>query len=150
MEPVANLRVRHRPLRGIHIPPELVPIAIDEFPAILIAAACATGTTVLTDASELRVKESDRIDAMAEGLRRLGIEVTTSRDGMTVTGGTLHGGEINSYGDHRIAMAFAIGAQRAAGEVRIRDCNNVDTSFPGFVDAGAGIGMRIDIEAGHG
>jgi 3-phosphoshikimate 1-carboxyvinyltransferase len=148
-EPVADIRVRYRPLNGIHIPPDLVPIAIDEFPAILIAAACARGTTVLSDAAELRVKESDRIEAMAEGLRRLGIDVATSRDGMTVTGGDLRGGEINSFGDHRIAMAFAVAAVRAGGPVKILDCINVNTSFPGFVDTAHAAGMRIEVEPQH-
>jgi 3-phosphoshikimate 1-carboxyvinyltransferase len=149
-EPVADIRVRHRALTGLHIPPELVPIAIDEFPAICIAAACARGDTVLSGAAELRVKESDRIEAMAEGLRRLGVSVTTSPDGMTVTGGGMQGGEISSFGDHRIAMAFAVAALRAGGPVRILDCVNVNTSFPGFVNAAVASGMMIDVVESYG
>ena len=142
-EPVADLRVRHSPLRGISIPEHLVPIAIDEFPAILIAAACAEGTTLLTGAAELRVKESDRIAAMAAGLQALGIDATPAPDGMCVTGGTLRGGVINSVGDHRIAMAFAVAGCRAAGEVVINDCANVNTSFPGFADCLRTLGGNI-------
>jgi len=145
-EPLADIHVRHCPLSGIRIPPELVPVAIDEFPAILATAACAAGETVLDNASELRVKESDRIEAMAAGLSRLGIQVVTRPDGITVTGGSLQGGEVDSFGDHRIAMAFAVAAARAAGPVKIHNCANVATSYPGFVEAGRGVGMRIDIE----
>jgi 3-phosphoshikimate 1-carboxyvinyltransferase len=105
---------------------------IDEFPALFVAAACAEGTTVVRGAAELRVKESDRIAGMAAGLRALGIRVDETPDGATIHGGTLRGGEIDSRGDHRIAMAFAVAAQCADGEVRIDDVANVATSFPGF------------------
>lgn len=131
-EPVADLRVRHCSLHGIHIPKELVSIAIDEFPAILIAAACARGTTVLTGAAELRIKESDRIAAMAAGLQALGVAADPTPDGMSVTGGAIRGGAVDSAGDHRIAMAFAIAGCCASGDVSIKDCANVNTSFPGF------------------
>jgi len=142
-EPVADLRVRHRPLRGIRIPAEQVPLAIDEFPALLIAAACAEGETVVTGAEELRVKESDRIAAMAQGLARLGIEVREIPDGIVVRGGRLTGGEVDSLGDHRIAMSFAIAGLRAAGAIRVRDCKNVDTSFPGFVALARTAGLNV-------
>jgi len=142
-EPVADLRVRYSPLRGIRIPAELVPIAIDEFPAILVAAACADGVTVLSGAAELRVKESDRIASMTDGLRALGITVEPGTDGMTVTGGVLRGGSVDSAGDHRIAMAFAIAGCRASGEVQISDCANVDTSFPGFAGCLAQVGGNV-------
>ncbi|MGH8246764.1 MAG: 3-phosphoshikimate 1-carboxyvinyltransferase, partial [Gammaproteobacteria bacterium] len=150
-EPVADLRVRHRPLHGIRIPRELVSIAIDEFPAILIAAACASGETVLDGAAELRVKESDRIEAMAGGLRAAGIEAYPAPDGIRVRGGTVNGCEINSRGDHRIAMAFAIAGLAARGPVRTRDCANVNTSFPGFVETLRSVGGDISRqETGHG
>jgi len=142
-EPVADLRVRHAPLRGIEIPEHLVPLAIDEFPALFIAAACATGRTVLTGAEELRVKESDRIQVMADGLAALGIDAQPTPDGIVIQGGTLQGGRIDSHGDHRIAMAFAMAALRAAGPIRIDDCANVNTSFPDFVDLAANSGLRI-------
>ena len=142
-EPVADIRVRHSELTGITIPEALVPIAIDEFPALMVAAACAAGTTVLTGAAELRVKESDRIEAVAAGLRALGISVETYPDGMRVQGGRFEGGEVDSCTDHRIAMAFSVAGLAAAGPVTIHDCRNVNTSFPGFVDlmrsAGAGL-----------
>jgi 3-phosphoshikimate 1-carboxyvinyltransferase len=142
-EPVADLRVRGRPLRGIEIPEALVPLAIDEFPVLFVAAACAEGTTTLHGAAELRVKESDRIGVMAEGLAALGIDARPSDDGMTVVGGRLQGGRIDSHGDHRIAMAFAIAALRAEGAVTVTDCANVDTSFPGFVASAGACGLRI-------
>jgi 3-phosphoshikimate 1-carboxyvinyltransferase len=144
-EAVADLRVCHQPLHGVRIPKALVPIAIDEFPAILIAAAFARGETVLTDAAELRVKESDRIQAMADGLTVLGIRNEPRADGITVTGGRPRAGEIDSRGDHRIAMAFAVAGLAAAGPLRIRDCANVDTSFPGFPAALQSLGGRIEV-----
>ncbi|NNE36687.1 MAG: 3-phosphoshikimate 1-carboxyvinyltransferase, partial [Gammaproteobacteria bacterium] len=148
-EPVADIRVRHSPLKGIHIPQHLVPIAIDEFPVIMIAAANASGETILSGADELRVKESDRIEAIASGLTALGIKVTTRPDGMTVSGGVINGGEIDSCGDHRIAMAFSIAAINAKAAITIRDCINVNTSFPGFVDSANGLGCHIVIKTGH-
>lgn len=146
IEPVANIRVRYRPLTGIEIPSHLVPIAIDEIPAILIAAATAKGDTVLRDAAELRVKESDRIEAMAAGLTRLGIKNKTRPDGIVVTGGKLQGGTVDSYGDHRIAMAFAVAAIVADDAVRINDCINVNTSFPGFADIANSVGLQVRVE----
>lgn len=143
-EPVCDLRVRHAPLRGIEVPLEYVPDMIDEFPALFVAAACATGASVVRGAAELRVKESDRIATMATGLRALGIAVDETPDGATIHGGELQAGEVESHGDHRIAMAFAVAAQRAVGEVTIGDVGNVATSFPGF-DALArrtGMGLR--------
>ena len=143
-EPVADIRVRYAPLHGINIPESEVPLAIDEFPALFIAAACAEGTTVLTGAAELRVKESDRIQVMADGLRILGISVEPRADGVVIEGGQLQGGQVDSHGDHRIAMAFAIAGLRATSPVVIDDCANVDTSFPGFVALAKQSGMNIE------
>jgi 3-phosphoshikimate 1-carboxyvinyltransferase len=131
-EPVADLQVRHAPLRGIEVPVEIVPDMIDEFPALFVAAACARGATVVRGAAELRVKESDRLASMSAGLRALGIRVDESPDGATVHGGTIGSGSVESHGDHRIAMAFSVAAQRASGSVRIADVANVATSFPGY------------------
>lgn len=142
-EPVADLRVRHAPLRGIHIPEALVPLAIDEFPALFIAAACAEGETVLTGAEELRVKESDRIQVMADGLTALGISAQPTADGIVIQGGTLNAGAIASHGDHRIAMSFAIAGLRAQGQIQIHDCANVNTSFPGFMALARQAGLNI-------
>ncbi len=142
-EPVADLRVRHAPLRGIRIPEHLVPLAIDEFPALFIAAACAEGETVLTGAEELRVKESDRIQVMAAGLSALGIGARPTRDGIVIQGGALSGGSVDSHGDHRIAMSFAIAALRAGNPIHIRDCANVNTSFPDFVNLARAVGLNI-------
>lgn len=142
-EPVADLRVRGGRLRGIRIPEDQVPLAIDEFPALFIAAACAAGETVLRGAHELRVKESDRIAAMAQGLKRLGIAAQETPDGIIIQGGQLQGGEIDSHGDHRIAMAFAIAGLRAAGPITVRDCRNVDTSFPGFAELAKRAGLAV-------
>jgi 3-phosphoshikimate 1-carboxyvinyltransferase len=145
-EPVADLRVRGGGLRGIRIPEALVPLAIDEFPAIFIAAACAQGETVLTGAEELRVKESDRIAVMADGLRVLGVAAESTPDGIRIQGGTLTAGHIDSHGDHRVAMSFAMAALRAQGVVMIDDCANVNTSFPGFAALAASAGLGIGAE----
>ncbi|MEJ2454732.1 MAG: 3-phosphoshikimate 1-carboxyvinyltransferase [Candidatus Thiodiazotropha sp.] len=146
-EPVADIRVRASRLRGIDIPEELVPLAIDEFPAIFVAAACAEGTTRLRGAEELRVKESDRIQVMADGLQALGIEAEPTHDGIRITGGALHGGRVESHGDHRIAMSFAMAALRSSGAIEILDCANVNTSFPGFIELAASAGLQIRQEA---
>ena len=142
-EPVADLRVKYRPLHGIRIPRELVPIAIDEFPAIMAAACHARGETVLEGAAELRVKESDRICALAEGLENMGVAVDIRPDGMRVTGGRPAGGVVQSQGDHRIAMAFSVAGLAALGPVTVQDCKNVDTSFPGFTDCARQLGWEI-------
>lgn len=144
-EPVADLRVRYAPLRGIDIPREYVLLAIDEFPAIFIAAAVADGRTLLRGAEELRVKESDRIAAMATGLQELGIDATPRADGIEIQGGVIDGGRITSHGDHRVAMAFAIAGLAAQGPLTIADCANVTTSFPGFVGQAQRAGLQIDV-----
>jgi cyclohexadieny/prephenate dehydrogenase / 3-phosphoshikimate 1-carboxyvinyltransferase len=169
-EPVADLRVRYAPLKGLHIPEHLVPLAIDEFPVLFVAAACAEGDTIVTGAEELRVKESDRIEVMAQGLSALGISVSTQADGMRIQGqkavkaqGSEQGtkedtsanvpvflpavfksGTVNSHGDHRIAMAFAMASLRAAGPIQILDTDNVATSFPGFVSLARQAGLLLD------
>ena len=142
-EAVADIRVRAAPLRGIDIPEELVPLAIDEFPALFVAAACAEGETILRGAAELRVKESDRIQVMADGLQALGVVAQATPDGIIIRGGSLAGGDIESRGDHRIAMAFAMAALRADGILHIHDCSNVNTSFPGFVKHALSVGLHI-------
>ncbi|WP_434989928.1 3-phosphoshikimate 1-carboxyvinyltransferase [Xanthomonas melonis] len=131
-EPVADLRVRHAPLQGASIPEALVPDMIDEFPALFVAAAAAQGSTVVSGAAELRVKESDRLAAMAAGLRTLGVRVDETPDGATIHGGAIGSGVIESHGDHRIAMAFAIAGQLSKGSVQVNDVANVATSFPDF------------------
>ncbi len=143
-EPVADLRVRYAPLHGAVIPEDVVPDMIDEFPALFVAAAAAQGQTVVSGAAELRVKESDRLGAMAHGLRTLGVQVDETPDGATIHGGPIGGGRIDSHGDHRIAMAFAIAGQLASGEVEIDDIANVATSFPGFdtLARSAGFALR--------
>lgn len=148
-EPVADLHVKYAPLEGIDIPVSLVPLAIDEFPAIFIAASCANGRTKLQGARELRVKESDRIAVMVEGLQTLGIDAATLDDGVIINGGKLQGGVVNSYHDHRIAMAFAIAGCVAEEPVLIRDCQNVLTSFPNFLQTAnkAHMNMRVDDES---
>ncbi len=148
-EPVADLRVRSAPLTGIPIGPDLVPLAIDEFPVLFVAAACAQGRTVVTGAEELRVKESDRIAVMADGLRALGVTATPTPDGMVIEGRAdqahvFDGGSVESHGDHRIAMAFTVAGLRARGSIEIRDTRNVATSFPGFVQAAQAAGIGIE------
>lgn len=142
-EPVADIRVKSARLRGIEIPRPLVPLAIDEFPVLFVAAACAEGETVVSGAEELRVKESDRIQVMADGLAAIGARAQPTPDGMRIQGGTGHGATVDSRGDHRVAMAFAIAALRASSAITIRDCANVATSFPGFAELSRAAGLRI-------
>jgi 3-phosphoshikimate 1-carboxyvinyltransferase len=132
-EPVADLRVRYRRLRAAQIQGELVPRAIDELPVLAVAAAYAEGTTVIRDAAELRVKESDRIAAIAEELRKMGVEVRELPDGMEIAGQErLTGAVCNSHGDHRIAMSMAMAGLAASGETVVTDTAWIETSFPGF------------------
>ena len=142
-EPVADVRVRYAGLKGIEIPLDQVPLAIDEFPALFIAAACAEGRTVLRGAEELRVKESDRIQVMADGLQQLGIKAEPTPDGIIIDGGVMGSATVDSHMDHRIAMSFAIASLRATGEIRITDCIHVATSFPGFIDLARSVGINI-------
>ena len=142
-EPVADLRVRASRLRGAAVDPALVSLAIDEFPALFVAAAAAQGTTIFSGLEELRVKESDRISAMANGLRQLGIDVVETPDGAVIQGGRFSGGEVDSYHDHRVAMSLAVAGTVADGEVLIRGVDNVDTSFPGFRDLMSSLGAKI-------
>ncbi|WP_261844055.1 bifunctional prephenate dehydrogenase/3-phosphoshikimate 1-carboxyvinyltransferase [Aliamphritea ceti] len=142
-EPVADIRVRYAPLKGIHIPEDQVPLAIDEFPALFIAAACAEGETVLSGAEELRVKESDRIQAMVDGLKILGADIEGTPDGAIIRQSQLKGGVVQSHDDHRIAMAFSVASLRATENIEIRECNNVATSFPNFVELAQELGLNI-------
>jgi 3-phosphoshikimate 1-carboxyvinyltransferase len=146
-EPVADLEVRASALRGIQVPVELVPLGIDELPVLFIAAACAAGETVVTGAEELRVKESDRIASMSAGLEALGVVHSVLPDGMRIegrgAGPAFSGGEVDSFGDHRIAMSFAVASLRAAQPISIRNVANVSTSFPGFVALARSAGLDI-------
>jgi 3-phosphoshikimate 1-carboxyvinyltransferase len=144
-EPVADIRVRYAPLKGIEIPEEQVPLAIDEFPVLFVAAACAEGTTVLTGAEELRVKESDRIQSMADGLLTLGVDAQPTEDGIRIQGGKIGSGVVDSFHDHRIAMAFTIAGLRASGPITVKQADNVATSFPGFVALAREIGLDIEV-----
>ncbi len=143
-EPVADIQVKYVGLKGCEIDPKLVPLAIDEFPVICIAAACAEGQTTVSGAEELRAKESDRIAVMVEGLRNIGVEVEERRDGMVVSGGSICGGSVRSYHDHRIAMSFAIAGAVSSGEITIEGAETVATSFPNFVELATKAGMNID------
>ncbi|WNL44519.1 3-phosphoshikimate 1-carboxyvinyltransferase [Dyella sp. BiH032] len=145
-EPVGDLIVRHARLHGVELPEALVPDMIDEFPALFVAAAVADGRTVVRGAAELRVKESDRIATMAAGLKAIGAAIEETPDGAIIDGGTLRGGDVDSHGDHRIAMSFAVAGLRAGGPIRIADCANVATSFPGFLELANGCGF--DLRAG--
>jgi 3-phosphoshikimate 1-carboxyvinyltransferase len=144
-EPTADIEVHKSALRGIHVPRELVPLAIDEFPIFFVAAALAQGETTVRGAEELRVKETDRLAAMAEGLSVLGVENHLLDDGLWLRGGQgFTGGQINSHGDHRIAMAFAIAALAARAPIEIHDVANVATSFPGFVALARTAGLTLE------
>lgn len=145
-EPVADIRVRSASLKGIHIPEGQVPLAIDEFPVLFIAAACAEGETVLTGAEELRVKESDRIQSMADGLIAIGVDAVPREDGIVIQGGgNIGGGEVDSHGDHRIAMAFAVAGLVAKTAITISDCSNVNTSFPDFIALARQVGANVEV-----
>ena len=146
-EPVADIEVRRAPLRGISVAPELVPLAIDEFPVVFVAAAAAEGVSEITAADELRHKESDRISVMCEGLRQLGVEVEERPDGAVIHGkpGGFDAASIDSAGDHRIAMAFVVAALLANGPVEIQNTANVATSFPGFPQLAHEAGFQLEI-----
>jgi 3-phosphoshikimate 1-carboxyvinyltransferase len=144
-EPIADLEVRKSSLKGIQVPESLVPLSIDEFPVFFIAAACAEGETLVRGAEELRVKETDRLAAMADGLTVLGVQNHLYPDGLWIRGGDgFKGGTVDSRGDHRIAMAFAVASLRAREEIEILDIANVATSFPGFVQIARAAGLRIE------
>ncbi|HAT9314549.1 TPA: 3-phosphoshikimate 1-carboxyvinyltransferase [Legionella pneumophila subsp. pneumophila] len=143
-EPVADLHIRYSQLKGIDIPASMAPLAIDEFPVIFIAAACAQGKTTLHGAKELRLKESDRIGAMVDGLNQLGVHAEGFDDGILIEGGSIQGGEVNSRGDHRIAMSFAIAGAVASAPVTIKNCANVATSFPSFVTTANMLHFQIE------
>jgi 3-phosphoshikimate 1-carboxyvinyltransferase len=142
-EPVADLVVRHATLHGIDVPGQHVADMIDEFPALFVAAACAEGTTTIRGAAELRIKESDRIAVMATGLRELGARIEETPDGAVIEGGPLHGGSVASRGDHRCAMSFAMAGAASDAGIRISDCANVATSFPGFIELARSCGLRL-------
>lgn len=144
-EPVADIRVQHANLKGINVPEDQVPLAIDEFPVLMVAAACAEGTTVVTGAEELRVKETDRIQAMADGLSILGVQCEPTPDGIVIQGGPIGGGTVESCGDHRIAMSFTIASLRANDTITVNNCANVATSFPIFPELATKIGIPLSI-----
>lgn len=146
-EPVADVHIRYAPLKGIHIPEELVALAIDEFPVLFVVASTAEGKTVLTGAEELRVKESDRIQVMADALIAVGVDAQPTPDGMIINGGkqSPQKAEIQSHHDHRISMAMTIAGLNAVSEITIDDCANVNTSFPVFIDLINKVGMKVDV-----
>jgi 3-phosphoshikimate 1-carboxyvinyltransferase len=146
-EPVADIEVRPARLRGVKVPERLVPLAIDEFPAFFVAAACAEGETLVTGAEELRVKESDRIAVMARGLTELGIRNEVLPDGLRIEGGTFSGGTVDSRGDHRVAMSFAVASLRSTAPIEILDTANVATSFPDFAGLARSVGLAIEERA---
>lgn len=144
-EPVADITVKSAQLKGIDIPEELVPLAIDEFPVLFVAASQASGTTRLTGAEELRVKESDRIAVMAEGLQAIGVDAHATQDGMIINNSQIKGGEVTSHADHRISMAFSIASLISSGDITINDCTNVNTSFPGYVELVNSLGLHVTV-----
>ncbi len=142
-EPTADLTIRASKLHGIDIPPALVSTTIDEFPILAIAAAAASGKTSITGANELRLKESDRIATVVNGLREIGIAVTELPDGMIIQGGEFIGGTVDSQGDHRVAMAFAIAGTASIQPVKVLDCKNISTSFPNFIYSCKELGIEL-------
>lgn len=145
-EPVADIVVGRSELKGVDLPPELVPLAIDELPVVFVAAAAARGRTVVRGAGELRLKESDRLGVMARALGTVGVRVRETRDGLVIDGGTIDGGSIDSFGDHRVAMAFAVAALASRGPITILNTAPVATSFPSFVEAASAAGLDIEVE----
>jgi len=149
-EPVADLHIKYAPLKGIHVPEDQVPLAIDEFPALMVAASCASGTTIITGAEELRVKESDRIQAMVDGLSAMGVTIEGTAGGAIIEGmgaDTQFGpAQIVTHHDHRIAMAFTIAGLRGGAAIKILDCAHVATSFPNFVELAQAVGMTLEEE----
>lgn len=143
-EPVADIRVKSSQLKGIDVPEHLVPLAIDELPVVFVAAAVANGTTRVTGAEELRVKESDRIAAMAEGLQNIGVDATATDDGMVINQSKITGGVVETHFDHRIAMSFCIAALRSEGPILVKDTQHIDTSFPGFFELLSKLGMSMN------
>jgi len=143
-EDIGDLVVRYAPLHGVALPLDIVPDMIDEFPALFVAAATADGMTTIRGAAELRVKESDRIASMAHGLKACGVKIDELPDGAIIRGGGIGGGTIDSHGDHRIAMSFAVAGLLASAPIVIGDCANVATSFPGFVALANGAGFRLE------
>ncbi len=149
-EPVADIVVKSSTLTGIDIPEHLVPLAIDEFPVLFVAASCATGKTTLRGAAELRVKESDRIAVMADGLTTLGIDCTVLEDGIEIIGkgdsaAVFGGGEIESHHDHRIAMSFTVASLRARDTITIHGTETVNTSFPNFAELVNSAGLKVSV-----
>ena len=142
-EPLADLHVGGGGLHGIEVPERLVSLAIDEFPALFVAAAGADGRTVVTGAEELRVKETDRIEVMVQGLKALGADIDGTPDGARIHGGRLRGGQADACGDHRTAMAFCMASLISDGRITVLDVDNVATSFPGFASLAAGCGLGI-------
>lgn len=149
-EPVGSVRVRSAALGGLDIPPEWVPLAIDEFPVVMALAAVAAGPTTISGAEELRVKESDRLAVMCRQLASLGVRVEERDDGATIHGGQVRGGEVDSCGDHRIAMSLAVLGLVADGPVTIRNAEWIGTSFPGFVDDLKALGAELEWKTEEG
>ncbi len=143
-EPIADIHIKSANLKGIDVPERLVPLAIDELPVVFIAAAMAEGTTRITGAEELRVKESDRIAAMAEGLVAIGVDATATEDGMIINGSQITGGVVETHFDHRIAMSFCVAALGSSGPITVNDTQHIETSFPGFFDLMSELGMKVD------
>ena len=150
-EPVADLRVRYAPLNGIEVPKALVPLAIDEFPVLFVAACCASGQTRVTGAEELRVKESDRIQSMVDGLKALGVAIDSTQDGAVIQGGgpdfRFRSASVEAHEDHRIAMAFSVAGLLSEGGVVVNDCANVATSFPNFVGLARETGFPLTVSS---
>ena len=146
-EESGDIFVKSSYLNGIDVPEDIIPNIIDEIPILSIAAAFAKGTTSIKNASELRVKESDRLEAISDGLKKLNIRHETFEDGISITGTNnliAVDEEINSFDDHRIAMSFLVAGIRSVKNIKVRDCKNIETSFPGFKDIMNSIGMKID------
>jgi 3-phosphoshikimate 1-carboxyvinyltransferase len=143
-ETIGDVRVRHSPLFGADFSPEEIPSMIDEIPALAVAAAFARGDTLIEGLAELRLKESDRLAGIAAGLNACGVEASVSRDALRIVGGKPDGGEVETHGDHRLAMAFAILGLASERPVTVDGAAMIATSFPGFAGTMRSLGARID------
>ena len=142
-EPSGTIEIKSSQLHGIDVPKYLIPLSIDELPLVFLAAACAKGITTVKNANELRLKESDRIKSMKTILTAFSINVVEHNDGLTIEGGRIKGGEINSFGDHRIAMTALIASVCSEDEILVKNTKNIDTSFPNFVEIMNSAGLNI-------
>ena len=142
-EPIADINIKYSKLKPINISGTIISRMIDELPILFIACALCEGESTISDISELRVKESDRIESMENGLRAIGIDVTSTKDSISIKGGSFKGGIIDSNHDHRIAMSFIVAGLVSQKPITVLNAKNIATSFPGFINILKKMGVEI-------